>query len=249
MDWTMGPASTWDAMSNWLSEVANTLPNEPQAILVVSAHWETPIISVTSAATPELIYDYYGFPEHTYQLRYDVPGSPALAKEVCELLAASGIEAAVDPERGLDHGVFVPLKMMFPEAGIPVVQVSLHHSLDPMLHIDIGAALGPLRERGVLIVGSGMSFHNMAKLMSGEREIEDSDEFDEWLSESCQMEAAARTARLCDWSNAPAGRSAHPREEHLLPLMVAAGAGSHNGGRRIFRDRVMGSTVAAFQFD
>jgi aromatic ring-opening dioxygenase catalytic subunit (LigB family) len=249
MDWTMGPANTWVAMGHWLAQIASTLPIEPQAILVVSAHWETQIVSVTGASTPALIYDYYGFPEHTYQLSYAAPGSPALAKEICGLLIASGIEAGLDPARGFDHGVFVPLKMMFPQANIPVVQVSLHHSLDPSLHMAIGAAIAPLRERGVLIVGSGMSYHNMSKLMSGEREIKDSDQFDQWLSESCEMGSTERASRLCDWSNAPAGRSAHPREEHLLPLMVAAGAGGRRGGRRIFRDRVMGSTVAAFQFD
>lgn len=249
MDWTMGPADTWDSMGDWLRQIGSTLSSVPRAVVVVSAHWEAPVVTVASGARPPLIYDYHGFPEHTYEIRYDAPGSPELAQEICELLAASGITAGLDDARGFDHGVFIPLKLIFPEAAIPVVQVSLHHNLDPQTHLEIGKALCPLRQRGVLIIGSGMSYHNLPVLMSGFEAIADSDLFDEWLMETCALDGEARSERLKNWQVAPAARSAHPREEHLLPLMVTAGAGGSVGAERIFNDRVMGSMVSAFQFD
>jgi aromatic ring-opening dioxygenase catalytic subunit (LigB family) len=249
MDWTMGPADTWDTMGDWLRGVATTLDREPSAIVVVSAHWESELVSVTSSAQPTLLYDYYGFPEQTYEIRYDVQGSPKLANEIRALLEEAGIATTSDPERGLDHGVFVPLKLMFPSATIPVVQLSLQALLEPKLHLEIGRALMSLREQGILIVGSGMSYHNMAELMSGREEIVDSDQFDQWLHETCCLESGARAERLANWIAAPAARSAHPREEHLLPLMVAAGAAGNGAGERVFSGRVMGSTVAGYRFD
>jgi len=249
MDWTMGPADTWERMGTWLRQLGDSLGAVPAAVVVISAHWEAPDVAVASGTRPALIYDYYGFPEHTYSIEYAAPGSPRLAQEIMELLRHDGIEVVEDPERGFDHGVFIPLKLIFPDASIPVVQVSLHHALDAGMHLDIGRALAPLRERGVLIVGSGMSYHNLPVMMRGGGAIEDSERFDDWLMESCSMDGAARTERLKNWDSAPAARSAHPREEHLLPLMVAAGAGGDAGGRRVFGDRVMGSMVSAFQFD
>jgi aromatic ring-opening dioxygenase catalytic subunit (LigB family) len=249
MDWTMGPADTWDSMGDWLRQIGGTLSTVPKAIIVVSAHWEAPVVTVGNSARPPLIYDYYGFPEHTYAIRYDAPGFPQLAQDICELLAGSSLACAVDDQRGFDHGVFIPLKLMFPDATIPVVQVSLQQNLDAAAHLEIGKALGLLRERGVLIVGSGMSYHNLPVLMSGTEVIADSDLFDEWLVETCALEGAARNERLKHWQDAPAARSAHPREEHLLPLMVAAGAGGNASAERIYNDRVMGSMVSAFRFD
>lgn len=249
MDWTLGPADTWDRMGAWLRQLGGSLGAVPDAVVIISAHWEAPIVSVSSGTRPSLIYDYYGFPEHTYAIDYDAPGSPRLAGEVCGLLSRAGIPAAQDPGRGFDHGVFIPLKLIFPEAAVPIVQVSLQHELDAATHLDIGKALAPLRERGVLIVGSGMSYHNLPVLMSGVAVIEDSDRFDQWLTESCLMGGAARAERLRNWHTAPAARRAHPREEHLMPLMVAAGAGGDAGARRVFSGRVMGGTVSAFQFD
>ena len=249
MDWTLGPADTWDRMAAWLRQIGAALGAMPEAIVVVSAHWEAPVVTVTSGVRPALIYDYYGFPEHTYALEYDAPGAPQLASEICGLLSRAGISAAEDPDRGFDHGVFIPLKLIFPEAGIPIVQLSLHHELDAPLHLDIGKALAPLRDNGVLILGSGMSYHNLPVMMSGVAVIEDADRFDQWLTQSCLMEGAARAERLRNWHAAPAARRAHPREEHLLPLMVAAGAAGDAGARCIFSDRVMGSTVSAYQFD
>lgn len=245
----MGPADTWKRMGDWLSGLAHTLAEPPRAVLVISAHWEAPAVSITGAAKPELIYDYYGFPEHTYAIEYAAPGAPALASEIVELLVASGIEATTDPSRGFDHGVFIPLKLIFPEADVPVIQMSLHASLDPSTHIEIGRAIAPLRKRGVLILGSGMSYHNLPLLMRGAQILEDSDRFDTWLKNTCAMDCASRALRLAHWQDAPAARSAHPREEHLIPLMVAAGAGEFDRAECVFSDRVMGSTVSAFQFD
>ncbi len=249
MDWTMGPADTWDSMGDWLRRVGGTLGDVPKAVVVVSAHWEEPVVTVGNASQPSLIYDYYGFPQHTYEIRYDAPGEPELAQEICNLLTAGDIASRLNDARGFDHGVFIPLKLIFPNATIPVVQISLQQDLGPALHLKIGQALSPLRNRGVLIVGSGMSYHNLPVLMSGAATISDSDLFDAWLSETCVSDGATRNQRLINWEAAPAARSAHPREEHLLPLMVAAGAGGDGNGERIFNDRVMGSTVSAFRFD
>jgi len=245
----MGPADTWDAMRAWLQGVAATLGATPRGIVVVSAHWESDNVLVTSNSSPRLLYDYYGFPEHTYDIKYPAPGSPGLAEKISELLRSAGIASEKDVERGLDHGVFIPLKLMFPSAQVPVVQLSLHGSLDPMLHLEMGRAIQDLRDQGILILGSGMSYHNMNELMSGKAVVPDSDTFDHWLYETCKLDPTQRDECLKNWAQAPAARGAHPREEHLLPLMVAAGAASDGACERVFSGRVMGSTVAGYRFD
>jgi aromatic ring-opening dioxygenase catalytic subunit (LigB family) len=215
--------------------------------VVVSGHWEEPEFSVTGHSRPPLIYDYYGFPEHTYQLKYDAPGSPVLASQICELLGQAGIAARSDPQRGLDHGVFVPFKMIYPHADVPIVQLSLKAGLDPATHIAAGRALQSLREQGVLVAGSGMSYHNMRGY--GSAAAERGDRFDAWLTETVEVpNQAARSAKLCEWVRAPSARDAHPREEHLLPLMVAAGAAAEDLGRQVFSDRIMGAKISAFRF-
>jgi aromatic ring-opening dioxygenase catalytic subunit (LigB family) len=162
MDWN--PPRAWDKMAAFLKGVAATLPRRPEAILVVSAHWLESGFHVTSAPRPELIYDYYGFPPHTYALKYPASGEPRLASRIAELLGQANLASHADPSRGFDHGMFIPLMLMFPEADIPVVQVSLRRDLDPARHLQAGQALAPLRDEGVLILGSGMSFHNMRGL-------------------------------------------------------------------------------------
>jgi aromatic ring-opening dioxygenase catalytic subunit (LigB family) len=247
MEWN--PPDTWTSMAAFLSGLAAGLPARPRALLVISAHWAEEVFAVGSHAQPPLIYDYYGFPEHTYRLSYPAPGGPALARQVRDLLQDAGLAAREEPARGLDHGVFVPLKLVFPEAGIPVVPLSLRADLDPAAHLAAGRALAPLRDEGVLILGSGMSFHNM-RGYGDPRFGPVSDLFDAWLSETLEVpEAAAREAGLAAWADAPGGLQSHPRgqEEHLLPLMVAAGAGGP--GRRIYSDRVMETTLSAFRFD
>ena len=247
MEWK--PADTWVAMADFLKGVASTLPQRPRAIVVVSGHWLEPAFSVTSGIDPTLIYDYNGFPPHTYALRYDAPGSPHLAARITDLFGKASIPARADASRGFDHGTFIPLKLMFPDADIPVVQVSLHAGLDPSVHLQAGRALAPLRDEGVLIVGSGMSFHNM-RGFGDPRFGPVSDEFDAWLTATIESEPARRDAALQQWAQAPSARLSHPQhgEEHLIPLMVAAGAGGHAVGQRVFSDRVLETTVSAYRF-
>ena len=245
MEWTRGPQDTWERTAAWLKGLIAGLPERPKAILVVSGHWEEPAFTVGSAEWPSLVYDYYGFPESTYQLRFDAPGSPTLASRVRYLLTAAGLPTAEDSARGYDHGVFVPLKLVTPQADIPVVQLSLRQDLDPEAHLAVGRALSPLRDEGVLIVGSGMSWHNMAGFSPAY--TAKSAAFDAWLSEA-MSDPAARDAAIRHWDQAPYAREAHPREEHLAPLFVAAGAAEGEPGRVAFRDTVMDVVVSGFEF-
>lgn len=244
MDWH--PPDAWDRMAGYLKNLAETLPARPRAVLVVSAHWLAPAFTVTGGAAPELIFDYHGFPAHTYRLTYPAPGDPALAARVVDLLQGAGLAAEADAGRGFDHGVFIPLKLVMPEAEVPVVALSLRADLDPAAHLAAGRALAPLRDEGVLILGSGMSFHNM-RGYGDPRFTAPSEAFDSWLTEAV-ADPAARGAALAAWADAPGGLQSHPRgqEEHLLPLMVAAGAGGP--GRRDFSDRVMEVALSAFRF-
>jgi aromatic ring-opening dioxygenase catalytic subunit (LigB family) len=216
-------------------------------LLVVSAHWERPIATVTAAASPPLLFDYYGFPAATYELTWPAPGSPELAAKVQDLLAAQGIASDADAARGFDHGVFIPLKVALPEPRWPTVQLSLVTGLDPAVHLAIGKALAPLRDEGILIVGSGMSYHNMRGFRTPAAAAP-SARFDAWLGEVLESDARTRERALGAWTSAPSARECHPREEHLLPLMVVAGAAGDDAGRRVFRDELMGAVVSAFAF-
>ena len=247
MDWP--PAGTWDPMANWLRGLVNELGVIPKAIVVVSAHWEAPDFTVNTQSHPDLLYDYSGFPEHTYRLNWPAPGSPELAARIRELLSAVDIANADDNARGLDHGVFIPMKLVFPQADVPVVQLSLRRGLDPAEHLALGRALAPLRNEGVLIIGSGMSFHNMQRFRRDNAGIDaDSQRFDSWLSETITLPRTSREQRLIDWEQAPGARASHPREEHLLPLHVIAGAALDDVGRKLFEDYVLGSLQSAFVF-
>lgn len=242
------PRDLWDRMAAYLRGIPAAIGVRPRAILVISGHWEAPRPTVNSAAHPALLYDYHGFPEHTYRLTYPAPGAPDLAGRVRTLLAAGGIAADEDAGRGLDHGVFVPLKVAFPEADIPVVQLSLQAGLDPAAHLAIGRALAGLRDEGVLIVGSGMSYHNLRALFSG-RGNDEAAHFDAWLVEAVtDADPARRDAKLREWERAPDARACHPEAEHLLPLMVAAGAAGEDRGRHAYSDRILGKAVSGFQF-
>jgi aromatic ring-opening dioxygenase catalytic subunit (LigB family) len=248
MDWTWGPADTWHATQRFLESVASSLPAPPRALLVISGHWEEPAFTASAAAKPELIFDYSGFPAHTYQLTWPAPGHPALAEKVIGLLRKSGLPAAASFNRGYDHGVFVPLKVAFPQADIPVVTLSLNHSLDPALHIAAGRAIAPLRDEGVLIIGSGMSFHNLRAYLHPET-ADRARAFDAWLTSAVESPNPERESLLANWRSAPFAAFAHPREEHLIPLMVAAGAGGDAPGKRIFTDEPMGAKISAYRFD
>lgn len=247
MDWT--PSDAWDKMEAFLQGIRTTLPEQPCAILLVSAHWLTPGFSVTSGAQPDLIYDYYGFPAHTYELTYPAPGDPALAQRVCTLLEQAGLPAQAEAQRGFDHGMFIPLKVMFPDAEIPVVQLSLRQDLDAAAHLQVGRALQSLRGEGVLIIGSGMSFHNMRGYRDP-RFGPISDQFDAWLAQTIGADPATRWQNLSHWDQAPCARQCHPdrQEEHLLPLMVAAGAAGDDSGSHVFVDRVLETSLSGYRF-
>ncbi len=248
MDWTWGPADTWLKTQRFLEGLFATLPEPPRAMVVVSGHWEEPAFTVGAAAQPKLIFDYSGFPEHTYHLTWPAPGDPALATRVADLLTQAGLPTALNATRGYDHGVFVPLKVAFPNPEIPVVTLSLATSLDPALHLAAGHALAPLREQGVLIVTSGMSFHNLGAFLRPETPKR-ARAFDAWLTGAVKSPAPERSALLTGWREAPFAAYAHPREEHLIPLLVAAGAGGDAPGERIFGDEPMGAATSAYRFN
>lgn len=246
----MQGAEHWASLEQYLREIAGRLPEKPKAIVVISAHWLERHAQITSQAQPELIYDYYGFPEHTYELTYPAAGSPALAEQIAQLLIAKGIGCQINTQRGLDHGVFVPLLLMYPEADIPVLQVSLLKNLDPAAHIELGKALAPLREQGVLLVGSGMSFHNMRAY--GNPEFTPvSQTFDQWLLETMKLTGEQRDQALLAWAEAPMARLCHPprAEEHLLPLFVIAGSAENSQGQRTYNDLLLKTAISAFEFN
>ncbi|MDX1456227.1 MAG: class III extradiol ring-cleavage dioxygenase [Marinobacter sp.] len=231
-------------MKDFLEAIPGRL-GQPEAIVVISAHWETETVTVTTGAQPELIYDYYGFPEESYRITYPAPGHPALANDILQCLADAGIPAQGDDQRGFDHGLFIPLKMMYPQANVPCVQVSLLHSLDARAHLAIGEALAPLRGRNLLVVGSGLSFHNMKLLMGGDSSHDqDIDAFHDWLRDSLTdpaIDRGTQALRLENWEQAPGARLCHPREEHLLPLHVCWGmAAASSHADVVFDGPVMG---------
>jgi aromatic ring-opening dioxygenase catalytic subunit (LigB family) len=219
----------------------------PRAIVVVSAHWEEPAATVSARPDFSMLYDYGGFPEHTYRLQYPAPGSPAVAAEVAAALEGAGVPVATERVRGYDHGVFVPLMLVAPEGTIPVVPLSLVDGLDPAQHLAIGRALAPLRRDGVLIVGSGMSFHNLPAFF-GRGDLRRAEPFDAWLNDAVAAEGPDRERRLIAWATAPEARFAHPTAEHLLPLMVVAGAADGDRGRNVYRDTVLGAATSGFRF-
>lgn len=210
-----------------LTEIAGQL-RKPSAILVISAHWEEAVPTITSGANPSLIYDYSGFPPESYDIEYPCPGEPALARQIHQVLEQAGMSARLDDRRGFDHGTFVPLKLMYPKADIPCVQLSLVNSLDAATHLAMGRALQALDVDDLLVIGSGFSFHNMQAFFApGTPDIQARNQaFEAWLEETCtarEIEEAERAERLAHWDRAPHARFCHPREEHLLPLHVCYG--------------------------
>jgi aromatic ring-opening dioxygenase catalytic subunit (LigB family) len=240
------PRDMWDGMAAYLKGLADAVGQRPEAVLVVSGHWDAERPTLNVADKPGLLVDYNGFPEHTYRLTYPVDGAPELAAQVRDLLAEAGFDSATEAERGLDHGVFVPFKLVYPDADVPVLQLSLLSSMDAQGHLALGRALAPLRDQGVLIVGSGMSYHNLRELFSG-RGNEAAEAFDAWLDDAVS-DAAARDRKLAAWASAPGARESHPQAEHLLPLLVAAGAAGSDPGVRTYHERLLGKPISAFQF-
>lgn len=229
-------------MVGFLKSIPGLIP-EPEAILVISAHWEEKEATVTGGPNPELIYDYHGFPEESYRVKYGAPGHPALAEEISRLLKENGISCRIDPRRGFDHGMFVPLKIIYPGAGIPTVQLSLVAGLDPRTHLGLGRALSRLLSQNLLVLGSGFSFHNLrAFFSSGDHPDRANDSFQEWLIETCASENISldeRQKRLIEWEKAAHARYCHPREEHLLPLHVCSGM-ADSPAKLVFDAEVIG---------
>ncbi|MPZ51430.1 MAG: dioxygenase [Acidimicrobiia bacterium] len=207
-----------------LSDWAGAM-QKPSSVLMVSAHWEEDPLTVSAVTTVPLYYDFFGFAQRYYQVQYPAPGAPALADQVAQLLHDPAHPVQRDPERGLDHGAYVPLVEMYPEADVPVLQISMP-TLDPKALFDVGRKLAPLRDQGVLIVGSGFSTHNLREmnwhLPHDSHPPTWSSEFDDWLDRSL---AARDVDSIIDFQNAaPAATLAHPRTEHFAPLFVSLGA-------------------------
>mmetsp|Transcript_2795 Transcript_2795/g.5226 ORF Transcript_2795/g.5226 Transcript_2795/m.5226 type:complete len:270 (-) Transcript_2795:144-953(-) len=223
-------------------QVQMHFPQKPSAIVVISAHWEDNPVKISSSSQPKMIYDYYGFPSETYQYKYPAPGSPSLANKIKHLLESHGIESELDPDRGFDHGVFVPLLLMQPQANIPVVCLSLDSSLSPEKHIAMGKALAPLRDENILLLGSGYTFHNLPAFFNpSETTLKASHKFNDWLKEVILEESgedgkSSLEENLIHWENAPGARTCHPREEHLLPLFVVAASGDDGKKNELIYD-------------
>ncbi|WP_288413354.1 class III extradiol ring-cleavage dioxygenase [uncultured Sphingomonas sp.] len=241
------PDPMWRPMQAYLAGLVDSLPERPRAILMVSGHWEAERPTVHVGTRPPLLFDYYGFPEHTYHLSWDAAGAPDVARRAAALLQGAGFATAEEATRGWDHGVFIPMMVAVPEADIPLVQLSLDRSLDPAQHIAMGRALAPLRDEGVLIVGSGMSFHNLRARGPAVTPI--ADEWDAALTAAVtEPDPARRADRVAAWEGLPHARFAHPEGEHLLPLMIALGAGGNGPAVRDYRDVVMGWVVSGYRF-
>jgi aromatic ring-opening dioxygenase catalytic subunit (LigB family) len=232
-----------------LQRLPAELPEAPTSILMVSGHWEAPNFTVQTNPNPPMFYDYGGFPEETYSIQYPAPGSPSLARRVGELLTGAGIRVDEDAKRGFDHGMYSVLFPAWPDADVPVVQLAIKQSFDPEEHLAVGRALAPLRDEGVLILGSGFSYHNLRLI--GPAAKEPSAEFDQWLGTTIiDSTPAERTARLREWASAPSARIAQPREDHLIPLMVAVGAAEEEPAARSYyeEDWFGGVTASSFRF-
>ncbi len=242
-----GADNPYEGLARYLREYPQKLAGKPKAILVVSAHWEEREFTVMTSPQPPMLYDYYGFPDHTYRVVYGASGSPELARRIQELLQLAGIPSKEDSKRGFDHGVFAPFAVSHPQADVPIVQLSIRKDYDPKAHLAMGRALAPLRSEGILIVGSGLSYHNLRAF--GPQAAPASREFDAWLTQAaCAENPELRSERLMNWSQAPSARKAHPREDHLIPLMVVAGAAGSDLGVKAYTDQMFSVEVSGFQF-
>jgi aromatic ring-opening dioxygenase catalytic subunit (LigB family) len=242
----------WRSMLHNLESSLKAMPGEigetPKAVLMVSGHWEDDSFAVMSAAHPPMVYDYSGFPPETYEIVYPAPGAPELAKRTAELIGAAGLPTRLDDKRGFDHGTFAPLAVVYPKADVPVYQVSLRRGYSPTDHLALGRALAPLRDEGVLIVGSGLSYHNLRRF--GPAAKEPSTAFDAWLGEAMASPPEKRSAQLLAWEQAPSARICHPQEDHLIPLMAALGAAESDKATRVYHDVDLfgGVTASSYRF-
>ena len=232
-----------------LADMPRQINVTPRAVLVISGHWEADAFTAMAARHPPMVYDYSGFPAHTYSVDYPAPGAPDLAQRVHDLISGAGLPAAMDNHRGFDHGTFAPLVVMYPQAQVPVIQLSMQHALNAAQHIAVGKALAPLRDEGVLIVGSGLSYHNLR--MFGPAARVPSKAFDDWLQTALAAPPTEREQLLTQWQDAPAARTCHPREDHLIPLMVALGAAWADPATCVYHEETVfgGVTASSFRFD
>ncbi len=237
----------FDALNRFLTALPDQWPEKPRAVLVVSGHWEEDGFTVMSGAHPPMVYDYSGFPAFTYAIQYKAPGSPVVAERIGALLSASGLQSGTDAVRGFDHGTFSILYPMYPDADVPVLQLSMKRGYDPEEHLKLGRALAPLRDEGVVIIGSGSSYHNLRRFTNAPAE---SSAFDGWLQNALTAQKdETRNTALRTWLDAPYARFAHPQEDHLIPLMVAVGAAEHEKGIRIYNEMFMGGAmISSFRF-
>ncbi len=241
-----------DASHKAMVDFMRQLPGKlrtPGAILVISAHWEADAATLLGAQNPSMYYDYYGFPDKAYEIVYPAPGDLELAQRIADLLRQENMQVKIDPRRGFDHGLFIPLQLMYPQAAIPALQLSLLDSLDPAGHVALGRALRPLLNENILVVGSGFSFHNMSRFSPNVLEGPDpaNDAFQNWLIEACSgpMPHEKREDLLIAWEDAPSARYCHPREEHLLPLHVCFGMAG-KPAEVVFDDDILGKRAVAF---
>ncbi len=250
MDDASGDPEGYGKLKEYLEDLSRKFKDRINAVLVISGHWEETVPTIYSVANSSLFYDYYGFPEFTYKLKWPAKGDAGLALKVEKLLVSSGFRTDMDNRRGYDHGTFVPMMVAFPDASVPVIQLSLIKGLDPKIHIKMGKALEPLRNEGVLIIGSGMSYHNMQRFMSGSlTEASVSKQFDDWLTRSVEINnAGERNEMLVNWEKAPKARESHPRSEHLAPLFVIAGAAGDDTAGRDYSGLLMSINISGYKF-
>ncbi len=248
----------WPWMPDWRAMFANLeasfvqmvkdLPERPKAILMVSGHWEADSFTVMSSPKPPMVYDYSGFPPETFKIVYPAPGAPELAQRAADLIAAAGLPVRVDARQGFDHGTFVPAFVMYPDASMPVFQISLRHGYSPEEHLALGRALAPLRDEGVLIVGSGLSYHNLRLFGPGAKVP--SEAFDAWLAVTMADAPAARTKALLNWEQAPYARTCHAQEDHFMPIFAALGAAEGEAAQMVYHDTGLfgGVTASSYRF-
>lgn len=245
MPMPFGPHA-FDNLRHYFEGILPSLPERPKAFVIISGHWETKDFTVSANPAPGMLFDYSGFPPHTYELSYPAKGNPEIAGRISELLADAGISHKTDAVRGFDHGVFVPMLIVDPEGEIPVVMLSIREDFDPAAHLALGEALASLRDEGVVIVGSGNSYHNMGSFMNGE--TKNSQIFDNWLRGAVtQTDYANRKAALLEWDQAPMARDAQPREDHLIPLMAVVGAGGSDPAIVDFHGDMGGKAISGFR--
>ena len=231
-----------------LKQMIADLPQPPKAVLMISGHWEDDSFAVMATPNPPMVYDYSGFPPETYEIQYNAPGAPDLAARTADLIEAAGLPVRIDTQQGFDHGTFAPLFIMYPDADVPVYQISLRKDYHPADHFALGRALAPLREEGVMIVGSGLSYHNLRLFGPGAKVP--SEAFDAWLGEVVAQPAAERTQSLLNWETAPYARVCHEKEDHFVPIFAALGAAENEPATRIYHDRDLmgGVTASSYRF-